>query len=241
MQRSTRRHRPRLEPLDGRALLAVITPITPTPPPTSSSTSPTSPTTVEPVFPTNLQLVPGSFPSADRFRTFNPADLQAYADAYLAFRVDPRYNAAYDFNGTGFIGQNDATPILRGLAGVTPKQPFVLTVGLAPGEAIRGHHPSVNGAATHLARVTVVGKTTPNSILFYDAFANSRLGASGNFKFEGGAIVSDAQGNFSYTLDLTPLSKNSITTLNLLVRTPFGRQEIRVFPIIRVGTPGTSR
>lgn len=234
MTRLTRR-RPRLEPLDGRILLAAANPNAP------PATPPADTSTAGPVFPGDLTLVPGSHPSANRFRAFTPADLQSYANAYLAFSVDPRYNPALDFNGTGFIGQNDATPILRGLKAITPKQPFVLTVGLAPGEAIRGHHPSVNGAATHLARVTVVGKTTPNSILFYDAFANSRLGASGNFKFQGGAFVSDSQGRFSYTLDLTPLSKNSITTLNLLVRTPLGHQTIRAFPIIRVGTPATAR
>ncbi len=88
---------------------------------------------------------PGSFPSANRFRAFTPADLQAYAKAYLAFSTDPNFNAAYDFNGTGFIGQNDATPILRGLASITPRIPFVLTVQLAPGEAILTHHPRSAG------------------------------------------------------------------------------------------------
>ena len=216
MKRQTPRFRPILEELGTRVLLATTSP-------------------VSPLVPTNLTLIPGSFPSANRFRAFTPADLQAYSKAYLAFSTDPNYNAAFDFNGTGFIGQNDATPILRGVAGVTPREPFVLTVGLAHGQAVLTHHPSVSGAATRLGTVTVVGKTTPNSLLFYDAFANSRLGASGNLKFEGGVIVADPQGNFRYTLNLTPLSKNSLATLNLLVRTPLGHQTIRAFPIFRIG------
>ena len=214
-----RRHRlhPEVEGLDARIVMA-------------ASTAPASP-----ALPTDLTLHPGSFPSANRFRTFTPADLQAYARAYLSFATEPTYNAAYDFNGTGFIGQNDATPILRGLASITPKEPLTLSLRLASGEQLLTAHPSVSGAATHLGTVTVIGKTVPNSILFYDAFANSRLGASGNFKFEGGALVADTHGNFSYTLNLTPLSKNSLTTLNLLIRTPFNTQTIRAFPILRVG------
>ena len=81
----------------------------------------------------------------------------------------------------------------------------------------------------------MIGQTVPNSIIFYDAFANSRLGASGNLRFEGGALVADATGRFTYTLTLTPLSKNSLTTLNILIRTPFNQQTIRAFPILRVG------
>jgi len=218
MERQRHRMRPVLESLDTRIFLATV--------PTGTTAG---------IFPASLKLIPGSFPSANRFRSFTPADLQAYAEAYLAFSINPNYNAAYDFNGTGFIGQNDATPILRGLAGITPHGPLSVNLNLAPGQQIYTRHPSVNGAATRLGTVTVVGQTEPNSVIFYDSFANSRLGASGNFKFEGGAVIADARGRFTHTLTLTPLSKNSLTTFTILIRTPHNQQTIRAFPIFRIG------
>ena len=223
MRRQRNQARPALEGLDARIVCAGMAP----------AAAP-SPVQVSAPLP---ELKPGTFPSADRFRPFTPADLQAYARAYLSFRGEANYDQAFDFNGTGFIGQNDATPILRGLASITPMVPLALKLRLAPGQQLLTAHPSVSGAATRLGTVTVVGQTTPNSVLFFDSFADSRLGASGNFKFRGGALVSDANGRFTYTLPLTPLSKNSLTTLNLLVRTPFNQQTIRAFPILRVGGP----
>ncbi len=221
MKRRQNRLRPAIEALDMRIVCASAMP---------TSGGPAN--TTAPVLP---KVIPGSFPSADRFRAFSPADLQAYAKAYLSFSTEPNFNQAYDFNGTGFIGQNDATPILRGLASITPRIPLKVNLRLAPGEQIFTHHPSVSGAATRLGTVTVVGETTPNSIIFYDSFINSRFGASANFKFTGGALVSDAQGQFTLTIPLTPLSKNSLSTLNVLIRTPFNQQLIRAFPIFRIG------
>ncbi len=188
-------------------------------------------------FPPNPPVIPGSFPSANRFRAFTPADLQDYSKAYLSFSTDKKYNPAYDFNGTGFIGQNDATPILRGLASITPRVPFKLNLALAPGQQIFTHHPSINGAATRLGMVTIEGRTTPNSIVFYDALVNNRFGFAGNLKYQGGAVLSDAQGRFQLTTPLTPLSKNSLTTQAFLIRTPFDQQITRIFPIFRVGGP----
>lgn len=180
-------------------------------------------------------LVPGRFPSADRNRAFASADLVAYSKSYLSFRGESGYDPAFDFNGTGFIGQNDATPILRGLASVTPRKPLKVELSLAPGQAIVGHHPAVSGVATRLPSVTIVGKTTPNSIIFIDSLTNNRFGSTGNFKFQGGAVASDPDGSFSISLPLTPLSKNSLTNVTLLVRSPFNQQVIRAFPIFRVG------
>ncbi len=49
-------------------------------------------------------------------------------------------------------------------------------------------------------------------------------------------LVADAQGSFTLHFRLSPpLSKDSLTTVNLLVRTPFNHQTIRAFPIFRVG------
>ncbi len=235
--------RPRVEALDARVVLssgaatahlaAAATTVNPSPttasPPRTASTG-TGGESV-PLVP----LVSGKYPSANRFRAFTPADLQAYAAAYESFRGDPGYAPQYDFNGTGFIGQNDATPILRGLAGITPRVPLRLSLALAPGQQIVGHHPSISGGATRLPVVTVIGKTTPNSIIFTDGPTVSGNTSTGNFKFEGRALTSDANGVFSYSITLAALSKDSLTATAYLIRTPFGQQTIRAFPIFRVG------
>ena len=174
-------------------------------------------------------LIPGQYPSADAHRAFTPADLQAYAAAYQTYRGQANFTPQYDFNGTGFIGQNDATPILRGLALITPRIPFKITLALAPGQQVAGHHPSNNGGVTRLATVTVVGKTTPNSIIFSDD------PTAANYKFRGTAVVSDSRGDFEYTLKLGDLSRGgSLTNTEFLIRTPFGQQKIRAFPILRL-------
>ncbi len=181
-------------------------------------------------------LVPGSQPSADARRPFGPADLGAYALAYLSFRGAPDFTPQYDFNGTGFIGQNDATPILRGLAGITPRGPLRLQLALAPGQQVQGHHPADSGGVTRMATVTVIGKTTPNSIVFVDGPTTSKYAQStGNFKFRGGALTTNGAGEFDYTIRLTPLGHSgSLTAPAFLIRTPFGQQTIRSFPILRI-------
>ena len=181
-------------------------------------------------------LIPHQYPGADAHRPFTPADLRAYATVYQSFLGAPDFTPQYDFNGTGFIGQNDATPILRGLAGITPRIPLQLQLRLAPGEQVSGHHPSDNGGVTRSGTVTVVGKTTPNSIVFLDGPGTSpHAGPTGNFQFRGGAIATDGQGNFRYTLALAAESHSgSLTGTAYLIRTPFGQQLIRSFPILRI-------
>jgi hypothetical protein len=180
-------------------------------------------------------LISGQFPSADAHRPFTPADLQAYAAAYETFQGQPNFTPQYDFNGTGFIGQNDATPILRGLAAITPHVPLKLTLALAPGEQVTGHHPANSGGVTRLGTVTVIGKTTPNSIVFTDGPTTTSTLPLGNFKFHGIAVATDAQGDFQYTATLADLSRGgSLTGTAFLIRTPFGQQTIRAFPIRRL-------
>jgi hypothetical protein len=182
--------------------------------------------------------ISGSQPSANPNRPFTPADLQAYSRAYLTTLGEPDFTPQYDFNGAGFIGQPDASPILRGLASITPHIPLKLSLKLAPGEQVSGHHPANSGGVTRDATVTVIGKTTPNSIVFLDSpftAANHSASSTGNFKFEGGALATDSQGNFSFTINLAALSHGgSLTATNYLVRTPFNQQLIRAFPILRI-------
>lgn len=205
------RIRPGVESLDARIVMSVTIPSPP------------------------AHLTPGRYPSADAHRTFAPADLQAYAAAYESFRGEASFTPQYDFNGIGFIGQNDATPILRGLAAITPDVPLKLTLVLAPGEQVNGHHPANNGGVTRLATVTVVGKTTPNSIIFTDSLTSKAGMSTLNFKFEGAALASDSQGHFEFSVSLSKLSRGgSLTSTAYLIRTPFGQQTIRAFPILRL-------
>jgi hypothetical protein len=184
---------------------------------------------------TPTHLIPGQYPSADAHRTFTTADLQAYAAAYETFVGESNFTPQYDFNGTGFIGQNDATPILRGLTPITPKEPLTLTLTLAPGEQVTGPHPVNSGGVTRLATVTVIGKTTPNSIIFTDGPTTNSTLPTGNYKFQGIAVASNSQGYFEYTVNLTANSTGgSLTPTAFLVRTPHGQQLIKTFPIRRL-------
>ena len=223
------RTRPGVERLDARLVMAVVLP----------SAAEAVAVTAPPVATTPLmpfRPVPGSHPSANPNRPFTPADLQAYSKVYLSTTSDPDFAPQYDFNGTGFIGQPDATPILRGLAAITPRIPLTLSLKLAPGEQVAGHHPSISGGATRLGTVTIIGKTTPNSIVFVDGpTPGTHFVSSGNFKFQGGALATDARGYFYYTLNLTGVSHSgSLTAPAFLVRTPFDQQLIRSFPIFRI-------
>jgi hypothetical protein len=221
------RIRPGVEELDARVVMSATVPTTVAEAATPSTTDLAK-----------FHPIPGSHPSANPNRSFTPTDLQAYADAYLSVEGDPDFTPQYDFNGTGFIGQNDATPILRGLASITPDIPLTLSLKLAPGEQVQGHHPADSGGVTRDATVTVIGKTTPNSIVFLDSpltTSTHTASSTGNFKFEGGALVTDSQGYFRYTINLTALSRGgSLTATNYLIRTPFNQQLIRSFPILRL-------
>jgi hypothetical protein len=202
---------PGVEPLDARVALSTTVPAPPT------------------------HLTPGEYPSADAYRAFTTADLQAYAAAYETYQGEPNFTPQYDFNGTGFIGQNDATPILRGLAAITPKEPLKLTLALAPGEQVSGHHPADSGGVTRDSTVTIIGKTTPNSIIFTDSVAAGAGQTQVSFKFEGPALVSNSQGYFEETITLSKVSiGGSLTTNDFLIRTPSGQQLIRAFPILRL-------
>lgn len=224
MPSSHHQNRPGVEWLDARLVMSVAVPAAPEQ--AAAVLALTSP----------IHPVPGSHPSANPNRPFTPADLQTYAKVYLSFQGASDFNPQYDFNGTGFIGQPDATPILRGLAGITPRIPLQLQLALAPGEQVLGHHPSDNGGVTQLGTVTVVGKTTPNSIVFIDGPTTAtHRGATGNFKFQGGALATNSQGYFFYTIKLAADSHSgSLTAPVFLIRTPFNQQLIRAFPILRI-------
>ena len=172
---------------------------------------------------------------ASATRTFTPADLQAYANAYLSVRGGRFFNPAYDFDGNGKIQKSDAAPILRGLASITPPGPLKLTLALADGEQVPTPHPSSNGGVTARANVTIVGHTTPNSIIFSDGPTARLRYDLFDYHFRGTPIISDANGVFHYSVSLNKLSSGgSLTNTEFLIRTPFAQQVIRAFPITRI-------
>ena len=219
-----RQIRPGVEWLDARVVLATAAPIV------------TAQASADLLLPQSIFRITGKYPIANKARAFTPADLQAYSQAYLTFIGRPEFTPQYDFNGTGFIGQNDATPILRGLRSITPRKPLELTLTLAPGQAVKGSHPANNGPVTRFGTVTILGHTTPNSIVFVDGKTDAKYPLStGNFKFQGGAVAADEHGNFSLSYDLPPNSRGgSLTAPGFLIRTPYGQQLIRSFPIRRI-------
>ena len=84
--------------------------------------------------------------------------------------------------------------------------------------------------------MTIPGHTTPNSIVFIDGKTTAQYPLStGNFKFQGGAVAADEQGNFTLSYDLPPNSRGgSLTAPGFLVRNPYGQQLIRSYPIRRI-------
>ena len=162
--------------------------------------------------------------------------LQAFVDAYPSTRGQANYNPAVDANHNGQIGHADALPILASLAAVTPRVPLRISINLAPGQEARDPHPRNSGGVTHLGRVTVVGRTTPNAVVYLDsplsAFKGKAAGRStaGTYAFAGPALAADSRGYFSYNINLP----DRLTNTEYLIRDPFGHQKVFAFPILRI-------
>ncbi len=158
--------------------------------------------------------------------TINPL-LSAYANAYLTHVGQPNYNPAVDVNHNGIVAMGDSIPLLRSLAPITPRAPLRLLLNLAPGDQVNTPHPSNSGGVTRQAKqVTIIGKTTPNSLVFTDD-------ANNDFKFRGGtAIPVDSAGFFSLTVTFN--SPFKIAQHDFLVIDAFGHQLRRDFPILQL-------
>ncbi len=155
--------------------------------------------------------------------------LTEFAHAYLSKRGESNYVASLDTNHNGFIGWNDAKPILAGLVSVTPHVQQQVIIRLAEGDQFPGHHPANSGGVTLKHEVTIVGRTTPNSIVITDT-PTTPIGQGGDFSFRGTVIPVDSQGYFHYRKSLP----DQLTQNQLLVLDPFGHQTIRAFPILRM-------
>lgn len=148
------------------------------------------------------------------------AALRAFTRAYLSRAGEPNYDPAFDLNHNGQVGQVDGRLLLHALPPVSPRVPLNLTVTLAPEDQAKGPLPKNSGGITHHKNPTVVGHTTPGSLVFIGT-------GTVDLKLRGPAYVADAHGNYAFTIDLS----DGINQLDLLAVDPFGHQRLRAFPI----------
>jgi hypothetical protein len=152
------------------------------------------------------------------------ADEQAFTKSYFTTVHDALYNPAADANQNGQIGQGDGRFLLRNLKPLTPKVPLTIFLTLAPGEEAKGPTPQNSGGTTYLKDVTILGQTTPGSIVFTDD-------NSSDFSFEGPALPTNAQGDFAINVQL----KNGINNFEFMAVDPYGQHTIQVYPIRWLG------
>ncbi len=162
--------------------------------------------------------------------TVNLADLQPFADAYETVPGGPKYNLAADFNHDGIVNQVDAKAIMQNMSPLTPAVPLQLIMNLRPADQAHYAAPKNSGGSTFKKDITIEGHTMPGSIVLED---DSR----GFYKWDGGAVATDANGNFS----VTETNTQGVNTYNFLVIDPFGRQLIRSYPVfwIPFAAPGS--
>ncbi len=157
----------------------------------------------------------------------NFADLQAFAPAYSSQQGDRTYSAAADFNLNAVINLNDARALLQNMAPITPYLPLTARLILAPQDQIHYSGPTVSGAATFQKVVTILGHTTPGSLVIEDNNTSRLPGGTQAYKFTGPAVATDSGGFFS----ITTTNTQGINNNDFLILDPFGHQMIIDFPI----------
>jgi len=162
--------------------------------------------------------------------TVNLADVTAFAAAYETQPGSPNYNAAADFNLNGIVNLYDAKALMQNMTPLTPKVPLQLVMNLLPADQV--HYPaSKNSGGSTLDRdVTIVGRTTPGSIVLED-------NKKGYYQWDGPAVATNASGSFS----VQEKNTQGVNTYNFLILDPFGRQLIRSYPVfwIPFAAPGS--
>ncbi len=148
-------------------------------------------------------------------------DLPGFQKSYYTTNVDAFYNPAADANRNGAVGYKDAQVLVRNEAPLGPKTPIGFYVTLAPQDRLHGPTPMNSGGVTAVKTPTLIGRTTPGSIVLLDDPA-------GDYKFTGGALATDAQGRFSVTIQTT----GGFTNVDFLVLTPYGQQKLFDYPIV---------
>ncbi|HMF35152.1 MAG TPA: dockerin type I domain-containing protein [Isosphaeraceae bacterium] len=159
--------------------------------------------------------------------TVNFADLQAFAPSYSSQQGEHNYNPAADFNQNGMINLYDAKALLHNMAPLTPKLPLATRLTLAPQDQIHYSGPTVLGAATFQKVVTILGHTTPGSLVIEDNNTSRLPGGTQAYKFTGPAVATDANGFFS----VTSTNTSGLNNNDFLILDPFGQQMVIDFPI----------
>ena len=162
--------------------------------------------------------------------TVNLSDLQGFASAYLSTPGDPNYNPAADFNQDGIVNLVDAKALMQNMAPVAADAPLQLVMNLLPADQVQYPAPKNSGGSTMKKNITIVGHTMPGSIVLED-------NSSGYYKWDGGAIATDANGNFS----VNETNTDGVNTFNFLIIDPYGQQVIRSYPVfwIPFAVPGS--
>jgi len=162
--------------------------------------------------------------------TVNLADVTAFARAYETKPGDSNYNAAADFNLNGIVNLYDAKALMENMTPLTPVIPLNLVMNLLPAD--QAHYPASknSGGSTFQREVTIVGHTTPGSIVLEDS-------SKGYYKWDGPAVATNASGNFS----VQEKNTQGVNTYNFLILDPFGHQLIRSYPVfwIPFAAPGS--
>jgi hypothetical protein len=159
-------------------------------------------------------------------------DLETFQTSFNSRIGQPNYSVSADADQNGYVGHGDGKFIEKNLSPLTRKVPLQVDLNLASGEQIehlqaQGLSVSNSGGITRLHDVTVLGHTTPGSIVFVD-------NGLGDYRFNRAAVYADARGNFSFKFHL----KDQLTNTEYLVVDPYLQQTIRAFPIMRIVQKG---
>jgi hypothetical protein len=152
--------------------------------------------------------------------TVGLADLKPFAAAYESKPGDTNYDPAADFNLDGIVNQIDAKALMENMAPLTPDEPLKVVMNLLPADQAQYAAPKNSGGSTNLKDITILGHTVPGSIVLRD-------NSSGFYKWNGGAVATDANGNFS----VNETNTAGVNTYNFLIIDPFGQQLIRSYPV----------
>ena len=120
--------------------------------------------------------------------TVNFADLQAFAPSYMSQQGELTYNPAADFNLNGVINLYDAKALLDNMAPLTPDLPLTARLTLAPQDQIHYSGPNNLGKDTFQQVVTILGHTTPGSLVITDNNTSRLPGGTQAYKFTGPAV-----------------------------------------------------
>lgn len=152
------------------------------------------------------------------------ADLASFTTAYLTVNGDGFYNASADANVNNFIGQNDGYGVVGNLTPLSKPRHLSAKISLAPEDQFHGSTTlMVSGGLTAKDEVTIIGRTTPGSLVLSDS-------GLGDYSFTGPALYANANGYFTIRQKL----KERLTNTEFKIIDPFGNRIIRAFPILQV-------